>query len=84
MKLKRLVLVFLILISSIFMSGCSSSNNCQSLADNYWSEYQAYKDARAANGGVETDEVMQHYYASGDYYLEFMNSGCEEQGYSLD
>ena len=67
-------------------SGGSDSNvsECQSLADQYWSEYQAYKDARAANNNVEDEAVMAHYYASSDYYLQFMNLECESQGYSLD
>ena len=66
-------------------SGSASSvSECQSLADQYWSEYQAYKDARAANNNVEDEAVMSHYYASSDYYLQFMNLDCESQGYSLD
>ncbi len=73
----------------IALTGCSSvggsgSNECQILSNKYYEEYQAYVDARAVNGGVETDEVMAHYYASADYYLQFMDLGCEEQGYSLD
>jgi uncharacterized lipoprotein len=72
------------LLSSLLLSACSSANDCQSLADKYWEEYQAYKDARAANGGIETPDVMAHYYASGDYYLKFMEVGCEEQGFSLN
>jgi len=83
---KRLLVV--LLASILALSGCTGAvnsqlNQCQVLADKYLAEYQAYVDARAANGGVETSEVMEHYYASGDYYLQFMDLGCEEQGYSL-
>lgn len=83
------------IVLSLLLSACSQSGSysggsdssvseCQSLADQYWSEYQAYKDARAANNNVEDDAVMSHYYASSDYYLQFMNLECESQGYSLD
>lgn len=83
------------IVLSLLLSACSQSGSysggsdssvseCQSLADQYWSEYQAYKDARAANNNVEDDAVMSHYYASSDYYLQFMNLDCESQGYSLD
>ena len=83
------------IVLSLLLSACSQSGSysggsdssvseCQSLADQYWSEYQAYKDARAANNNVEDDAVMSHYYASSDYYLQFMNLECESQGYSLE
>lgn len=85
-----LSIVLSILLSACSQSGSYSSGSdssvseCQSLADQYWSEYQAYKDARAANNNVEDETVMSHYYASSDYYLQFMNLECESQGYSLD
>lgn len=69
---------------SYFGSSDSSVSECQSLADQYWREYQAYKDARAANNNVEDEAVMSHYYASSDHYLQFMNLDCESQGFSLD
>ena len=83
------------IVLSLLLSACSQSGSysggsdssvseCQSLADQYWSEYQAYKDARAANNNVEDEAVMSHYYASSDFYLQFMNLECESQGYSLD
>lgn len=83
------------IVLSLLLSACSQSGSysggsdsslseCQILADQYWSEYQAYKDARAANNNVEDDAVVSHYYASSDYYLQFMNLECESQGYSLD
>jgi len=83
------------IVLSLLLSACSQSGSysggsdssvseCQSLADQYWSEYQAYKDARAANNNVEDDAVMSHYYASSGYYLQFMNLECESQGYSLE
>lgn len=65
-------------------SGSSGGSRCENLASNYWSEYQAYKDARAANNGVETEEVMSHYYASSEYYLKFLEENCEGQGYELE
>ena len=46
---------------SSYSSGSDSSvSECQSLADQYWSEYQAYKDARAANNNVEDDAVASN------------------------
>ncbi len=36
-------------------SGSSGASRCETLANNYWSEYQAYKDARAARRR-ESDE----------------------------
>jgi hypothetical protein len=83
-------IVLLLLLSACSQSGSysggadSNVSECQSLADKYWSEYQAYKDARAANNNVEDEAVMSHYYASSDYYSQFMNLDCESQGYSLD
>ena len=65
-------------------SGSSGASRCETLANNYWSEYQAYKDARAANNGVETKEVMSHYYASAEYNLQFLQEDCEGQGYELE
>lgn len=65
-------------------SGSTGGSRCETLASNYWSEYQAYKDARAANNGVETAEVMSHYYASSEYYLQFLQEDCEGQGYALE
>ena len=85
-----LSIVLSLLLSACSQSGSYSSGSdssvseCQSLADQYWSEYQAYTDARAANNNVEDEAVMSHYYASSDYYLQFMNLDCESQGYSLD
>jgi hypothetical protein len=85
-----LSIVLSLLLSACSQSGSYSSGSdssvseCQSLADQYWSEYQAYKDARAANNNVEDETVMSHYYASSDYYLQFMNLDCESQGYSLE
>ncbi len=93
MKIKVIGSLFIVL--SLLLSACSQSGSysggsdssiseCQSLADSYLSEYQAYKDARAANNNVEDEAVMSHYYASSDYYLQFMNLDCESQGYSID
>ncbi len=85
-----LSIVLSLLLSACAQSGSyyggsdSSISECQSLADSYLSEYQAYKDARAANNNVEDEAVMSHYYASSDYYLQFTNLDCESQGYSLD
>ena len=90
-KLK--VLIALVFIPFL-LTGCSAefisqlasagTNKCQTLADNYWSEYQAYVDARAANNGIEDEAVMSHYYASSQYYLEFMQANCENDGYTLE
>lgn len=82
--MKKILITIFALSNTFLFSACSSPNDCQSLADKYWQEYQAYRDARAANGGIETADVMAHYYASGDYYLKFMEIGCEEQGFSLN
>jgi hypothetical protein len=80
-------------LTLFLISGCSQSNQyggggyedpCETLRSNYWSEYQAYKDARAANNGVEDEAVMSHYYASGEYAIQFSESDCEGQGYSLE
>lgn len=85
-----LSMVLSLLLSACSQSGSYSSGSdssvskCQILADQYWSEYQAYKDARAANNNVEDETVMSHYHASSDYYLQFMNLECESQGYSID
>ena len=80
--------VCLITAITLILSGCSAgmsgASECERLANMYWSEYQAYIDARAANGGIEDEAVMSHYYASGKYYLKFMEIGCENQGYSVD
>lgn len=87
--------LFLTLLFTAFSTvGCSSgslySNNsiqdhpCEILRNNYFSEYQAYKDARAANNGVEDEYVMSHYYASGEYAIQFSEANCENQGFSLD
>ncbi|MFM7981752.1 MAG: hypothetical protein ACKPKO_20780, partial [Candidatus Fonsibacter sp.] len=57
---------------------------CEILKSNYLSEYQAYVDARAANNGVEDQAVMSHYYASGEYAIQFSQADCESQGFSLD
>ena len=93
MKIKvigSISIVLLLLLSACSQSGSysggadSNVSECQSFADQYWSEYQAYKDARAANNNVEDEAVMSHYYASSDYYSQFMNLDCESQGYSLD
>ena len=75
------------MISALPLTSCSSlggAKQCQQLANRYWAEYQAYVDARAANGGVESDAVMAHYYQSGKYYLKFMEIGCENKGFSID
>ena len=74
---------------TVALTGCSGSSNsgnnaCEDIANKYFEEYQAYVNSREANGGEETPEVMDHYYASGDYYVQFMEMGCEEQGYTLD
>lgn len=87
-KTRKLTLSFLTIFVMLLTSACSGNfsggNQCQKLLNRYWAEYQAYIDARAANNGVETQEVMSHYYASGKYYLKFMDIGCENQGYSID
>ena len=89
-KIKILALTLVVLT----MSGCGqdsrsgagsgSQHPCEVLRDNYFSEYQAYKDARAANGGVEDSSVMSHYYASAEYSIQFSQADCENQGFSLE
>lgn len=89
-KIKIIALTLVMLL----ISGCSqdsqsgvgggSQHSCEVLRDNYFSEYQAYKDARAANGGVEDSSVMAHYYASAEYSIQFSQADCEGQGFSLE
>lgn len=86
--------IFLLTTAVIAISGCSQVNQngadggyedpCEVLKNSYFTEYQAYVDARAANGGVEDSLVMSHYLASGDYAIQFAEADCEAQGYSLD
>ena len=70
--------------NSFESSGGGSEHPCQVLKDNYFSEYQAYKDARSANGGIEDSSVMSHYYASAEYSIQFSQADCESQGFSLE
>lgn len=89
-KIKFIALTLVMLL----ISGCSqysqsgagggSQHPCEVLRDNYFSEYQAYKDARAANGGIEDSSVMAHYYASAEYSIQFSQADCEGQGFSLE
>ncbi len=92
MKIKIQLICLSILVLSISAcantsfesSGGGSEHPCQVLKDNYFSEYQAYKDARAANGGIEDSSVMSHYYASAEYSIQFSQADCESQGFSLE
>ena len=69
---------------STYSGNSSEQHPCEVLKANYFSEYQAYVDARAANNGVEDEAVMSHYYASGEYAIQFSEADCENQGFSLD
>ena len=69
---------------STYSGNSSEQHPCEVLKANYFSEYQAYVDARAANNGVEDEAVMSHYYASGEYAIQFSEADCETQGFSLD
>jgi hypothetical protein len=84
------ILIFAFILTTGCSSGGTYSGNsseqhpCEVLKSNYFSEYQAYVDARAANNGVEDAAVMSHYYASGEYAIQFSEADCENQGFSLD
>ncbi len=94
MQLIRLKIFVIPILVFTFTTGCSSAGTfssdgsaqhpCEVLKNSYFSEYQAYVDARAANNGVEDEAVMSHYYASGEYAIQFSESDCENQGFSLD
>ena len=45
---------------STYSGNSSEQHPCEVLKANYFSEYQAYVDARAANNGVEDEAVMSH------------------------
>ena len=92
MRLKKFAVISICALT--LTTGCSSGSTysgnsseqhpCEVLKANYFSEYQAYVDARAANNGVEDEAVMSHYYASGEYAIQFSEADCENQGFSLD
>jgi hypothetical protein len=92
--MKNKIKFLTITLVALTISGCSqysqsgagggSQHPCEVLRNNYFSEYQAYKDARAANGGVEDSSVMAHYYASAEYSIKFTQADCESQGFSLE
>ena len=92
--MKATIKILKVALMALLVSGCSqtsqygggsqSEHPCEVLKNNYWSEYQAYKDARAANGGVEDSPVMSYYYASAEYLNQFYQADCEGQGFSLE
>ncbi len=92
--MKTKIKLFALTLVALSITGCSQYSQsgagggpqhpCEVLRNNYFSEYQAYKDARAANGGVEDSSVMAHYYASAEYSIQFSQADCENQGFSLE
>jgi hypothetical protein len=81
------------ILASTLTTGCSSGGTCSGdsseqlpcelLMGHEFYEYQAYFYARAFNKGVEDEDLMSHYHASGDYAFQFSEADCENQGFSL-
>ena len=69
---------------STYSGSSSEQHPYEVLKANYFSEYQAYVDAPATNNCVEDEVVMSHYYASGEYAIQFSEADCENQGFLSD